>query len=185
LKAVQAAAVKRKPAKVRPSILDIIMNVIESFGAILLAIMTVIILWQIIARTTADEVKQLFNIEIISAWTEEIALILLVWFGMTGIAVGIRKHLHIGVEFVTDLFPQKIRPVFIMIVHIMMVLFSLFLLIIGAKLAWGLKDFMTPATLISRGLYIYSAAPVAALFMLIYSIELIAKQIKGSGGTEV
>ena len=150
-------------------ILDFLMHAIETAGAFLLAVMTLIILWQIIARFRI--------IHIISPWTEEVAMILLVWFGLTGAAIGVRKHLHIGVEFVTTLFPERVQRILMIAVNILLALFSVFLLVKGAELAWALKDTDTPATVISRGLVIYSAAPVAAFFMLLYSLELIVKQI--------
>ena len=59
----------------------------------------------------------------------------------------------------------------------LLALFSVFLMVKGAELAWALKDTDTPATVISRGLVIYSAAPAAAFLMLLYSLELIVKQI--------
>ena len=150
-------------------ILDFLMNFIETAGAVLLAVMTLIIIWQIIARFRI--------IHVISPWTEEVAMILLVWFGLTGAAIGIRKHLHIGVEFVTTLFPESAQKVMMIFVNMLLACFSLFLLVKGGELAWALKDAQTPATLVSRGLVIYSAAPVAAFLMLIYSVELIVRQI--------
>ena len=155
-------------------ILDFLMNAIETAGAVLLAVMTLIIIWQIIARFRI--------IHIISPWTEEVAMILLVWFGLTGAAIGIRKHLHIGVEFVTTLFPESVQKIMMIFVDILLACFSIFLLVKGAELAWALKDTDTPATIISRGLVIYSAAPVAAFLMLLYSVELIVKQIAALGG---
>ena len=145
------------------------MNIIESAGAFLLAVMTLVIIWQIIARFRI--------IHAICPWTEEVAMIMLVWFGLTGAAIGVRKHLHIGVEFVTTLFPDRTQRILMIIVDTLLVFFSLFLLVKGSQLAWALKDTDTPATLLSRGLVIYSAAPVAAFLMLLYSIELIVKQI--------
>ena len=56
----------RKPVE---KALDHLMNFIETAGAVLLALMTLIILWQIIARFRI--------IHIISPWTEEVAMILL------------------------------------------------------------------------------------------------------------
>ena len=157
-------------------ILDFLMNAIETAGAFLLTVMTLIIIWQIFARFRI--------IHIISPWTEEVAMILLVWFGLTGAAIGIRKHLHIGVEFVTTLFPESAQKIMMIFVDMLLAGFSLFLLVKGTELAWALKDTDTPATVISRGLVIYSALPVAAFLMLLYSLELIVKQIAAIlGGT--
>ena len=96
-------------------ILDFLMNAIETAGAILLAVMTLIIIWQIIARFRI--------IHVISPWTEEVAMILLVWFGLTGAAIGIRKHLHIGVEFVTTLFPESVQKIMMIFVDMLLACF--------------------------------------------------------------
>ena len=157
-------------------VIDFLMNFIETAGAILLAVMTLIIIWQIFARFRI--------IHIISPWTEEVAMILLVWFGLTGAAIGIPKHLHIGVEFVTTLFPESVQKIMMIFVDILLACFSIFLLVKGAELAWALKDTDTPATLVSRSLVIYSAAPVAAFLMLVYSLELIVKQIAALRGKQ-
>ena len=117
---VGKVATKSSPGfgKSSEKVLDIVMNFIETAGAILLAVMTLIIIWQIIARFRI--------IHIISPWTEEVAMILLVWFGMTGAAIGIRKHLHIGVEFVTTLFPESVQKILMIIVDIFLSCFPSF-----------------------------------------------------------
>jgi TRAP-type C4-dicarboxylate transport system permease small subunit len=87
-------------------VLDFLMNFIETAGAVLLAVMTLIIIWQIIARFRI--------IHIISPWTEEVAMILLVWFGLTGAAIGIRKH-RISAGIRHHLFPESVQNLMIFV----------------------------------------------------------------------
>ena len=114
-------------------ILDFLMNAIETAGAFLLTVMTLIIIWQIFARFRI--------IHIISPWTEEVAMILLVWFGLTGAAIGIRKHLHIGVEFVTTLFPESAQKIMMIFVDMLLAGFSLFLAGQGDRARLGAEGY--------------------------------------------
>lgn len=155
-------------------ILDGLMVITETVGALLLAIMTLIITWQVFTRF------RMININ--SPWTEEIALMMLVWFGMTGAAIGIRTETHIGVEFVTKLFPQKIQRYLAMCVGLLVMIFSIFLFIEGVTLAKGCWNDQMSCTLLSRGMFVYLAVPVAAFLMTLYSAELIVKQFVAPGG---
>ncbi len=161
-------------ARVLLFILDGLMLITETLGAILLAIMTLIITWQVVARFRI--------IQINSPWTEEVSLMMLVWFGMTGAAIGIRTGTHIGVEFVTNLFPQKAQRVLAIFVGLLMTIFSVFLFIEGIALAQGCWNDQMSCTLLSRGMFVYLAVPVAAFLMTLYSAELIVKQFVSTGG---
>lgn len=159
--------------KILSFILDFLMHLTENVGAVLLAVMTLVITWQVISR---------YNPHINSPWTEEVALILLVWFGMTGAAVGIRKGTHIGVEFVVSFFSEKTRRVLRFIVGLFICFFSVFLFFEGLALAKGCWTDQLSATLLPRGIVVYLAVPSAAFLMFIYSLEIMVKQVKKEGG---
>ncbi|HYH04056.1 MAG TPA: hypothetical protein VEC37_13215, partial [Bacillota bacterium] len=57
-------------------VLEIVIRIVENAGAVMLSVMVLTITWQVVSRIT----------RITSSWTEEIAIMLLVWFGMTGAA---------------------------------------------------------------------------------------------------
>lgn len=159
------------------SALDVLEHVTETIGAILLAAMTLIIFLQVIIRFKV--------IHTTIPWTEEIALMFLVWFGLTGAALGIRKGSHIGVEFVMALFGPKMRKLLNIFVGSLMIAFSIFLLIEGAALVQGTIDVFMSASNFSRGLCVYLAVPVSALLMLFYSVELIISQFIAGGNNNV
>lgn len=153
--------------------LDLVMRVTENFGAILLAIMTAVVCWEIFSRFFS---KYIAGIN--SPWTEEVAMIFMVWFGLTGAAIGIRKASHIGVEFVVALFPKKVGQAVLILVDLIILGFSGFLLVEGVKFAREMIGVELPATLLSRGYVVYSAAPVSAVLMLIFGLEALVKDIK-------
>ena len=153
--------------------LDLLMAAVENFDAILLAAMTVVVCWEIFSRFFA---KYIAGIN--SPWTEEVAMIFMVWFGLTGAAIGIRRASHIGVEFVVALFPDRVGRAILVLVDLIILGFSYFLLVEGARFAKEMINVELTATEWSRGYVVYSAAPVTAILMLIYGLEAMVKDIK-------
>ncbi len=160
------------PRDSRPSVpwtglLDALERGTVLFGSVLLALMTLIVLWQVVSRTSPA---------LNSPWTEEIALMLLVWFGMTGAATGVRRGSHIAIEFVMDRFPPQVRQVVAGLVALLALAFSLFLVVEGVALARGTWQDAMSATLLPRGPFVYLAVPVAACLFVLYSLETILRQ---------
>ncbi|NLY74642.1 MAG: TRAP transporter small permease [Firmicutes bacterium] len=153
--------------------LGVLERITETIGAILLAAMTLLIFLQVIIRFKV--------IRSTIPWTEEIALMFLVWFGLTGAAIGIRKGTHIGVEFLFALFGPKTKKVVNIFIGLLIILFSVFLLIEGIALVQGTIDVFLSASLLSRGLCVYLAVPISAVLMLLYSIEFIINQFTTGG----
>ncbi|MFV0490476.1 MAG: TRAP transporter small permease [Pseudorhodobacter sp.] len=40
-----------------------------------------------------------------TSWSEEIALLCLIWFGLLAVAIGIRRHQHVAITFLRDKLP--------------------------------------------------------------------------------
>jgi TRAP-type C4-dicarboxylate transport system permease small subunit len=56
----------------------------------------------VIVAVTVLQVALRFVFDAPTSWSEEIALLLLVWFGMIAIAIGIRRHGHIAITALRD-----------------------------------------------------------------------------------
>jgi TRAP-type C4-dicarboxylate transport system permease small subunit len=155
-------------------VMDIIMQIVEKIGSLMLSLMVIIITWQVTSRM----------LSITAAWTEEIAIILLVWFGMFGAANGVRKGSHIGVEFIYSLLPKKVQKFINIVTNLLIFIFAFFILFEGVNLAKGCWTIQMPATLLSRGKFVYLAIPSASVLMMFYSLENIFNLLnKGDGGT--
>jgi TRAP-type C4-dicarboxylate transport system permease small subunit len=155
-------------------IMEIIVQIVESVGAVMLSLMVLIITWQVTSRM----------VKITAAWTEEVAIILLVWFGMFGAANGVRKGSHIGVEFVYSLLPQKVRKYVDTMTNLLIFTFAIFIFFEGIGLAKGCWTIQMPATLLSRGKFVYLAIPSASFLMMVYSLgNVFNLLLKGDGGT--
>lgn len=153
------------------SVLDFLMKLTENFDALALAVMSCIIFWQVIARI----------IKVPTVWTEEVSLVLLVWFGLTGAAIGVRKGSHISIEFIASLFPKCVQKPLNIFNGLLMVIFSLFLIVEGYNLTQGAINTFLPATNFSRGWLVYTAIPTAGFIMMIYSLEIVIKEFIAGG----
>lgn len=59
----------------------------------------------IITAITVMQVFLRFVMNSPTSWSEEIALLCLIWFGLLAVAVGIRRHEHVAITFFRDLLP--------------------------------------------------------------------------------
>ena len=75
-------------------------DLVEMFGAILLAAIVVIVLIQIVGR---------YVLQIALTWPEELARYALVWLVFVGAAAAAARHQHIVVDTLTELLPERAR----------------------------------------------------------------------------
>ncbi|MFZ0449773.1 MAG: TRAP transporter small permease [Desulfatiglandaceae bacterium] len=134
-----------------------------SWGMVITGIaMTIIILIQIFFR---------FVIYKPVPWSEEAARYLMIWLGMMGSVVALRKGRHIGVTALVDALPVRISRVLICVVRLSMIGFM-------GIIAWegvGLAIFNYPqlsAAMEITMMIPYMAVPVGAIMM---TVDLIAE----------
>ncbi|MBL4919006.1 TRAP transporter small permease [Szabonella alba] len=61
-----------------------------------------------ITGVTAMQVFLRYMLNRPTSWSEEIALLLLIWFGLIAVAVGIRRNEHLAITFLRDRLPLPI-----------------------------------------------------------------------------
>ncbi|MGQ7848152.1 TRAP transporter small permease [Granulosicoccus sp. 3-233] len=59
----------------------------------------------IITTITVAQVFLRFVLNSPTSWSEEVALLCLIWFGLLAVAIGIRRHEHVAITFFRDLLP--------------------------------------------------------------------------------
>ena len=62
----------------------------------------------LITTITVARVFLRFVLNSPTSWSEEIALLCLIWFGMLAVAVGIRRHEHVAITFLRDALPPSL-----------------------------------------------------------------------------
>lgn len=116
-------------------------------------------------------------------WVEQVALLLVVYIGFLGGAVGIHKKSHLGVAAFKEMSPQPVQFCFELITYILLAGFGLIMTIYGYKLTifkWAAE---IPLLHISEG---WRALPImlSGIFILLFSLGHLIHLIGGAGREE-
>ncbi|HPC70702.1 MAG TPA: TRAP transporter small permease [Treponema sp.] len=103
-------------------------------------------------------------------WSEEVALLLAVWFIFIAMSIGVKQDLHINISVL----PQKILKPFVLtllnkIKNIVVCLIAVVMLIDGWKLVQFTMTSIMPATKLPAG-YLYAILPISAVIMIYESL---------------
>lgn len=144
---------------------------LEAGLAAAMATMALAVIWQVFTR---------FVIHHPSSWTEELAIFLLIWIGLLGSAVALRRKAHLGIDVVVNRFPSRARHLSAVFVYLCVILFSVSVLVYGGSRMVAvvlMNRQVSPALGIQMG-YVYLALPISGLFITLYGIEFIVHEIK-------
>jgi TRAP-type C4-dicarboxylate transport system permease small subunit len=133
---------------------------IEFITELFLVLMTVIVSYQVFLRYFLKKTPY---------WSEEISLLIMVWFGLLGCSLGIRDKTHINVEFFIKLLPEKIYKFLTFLSDFLVFCFSSAMVFFGIKLVNLTKSQTLPATNLSVSLT-YLPLPLSGILIIIYLI---------------
>ena len=119
-----------------------------------------------IIAVTALQVALRFLFNSPTSWSEEVALLMLVWFGMIAIAIGIRRHGHIAITTLRDRLPLPLARGVDFLAEALLVVFSLVLLWQSFALIRLAGFQVMPATGLSRAWLYYPVLVGGALMSL-------------------
>lgn len=106
------------------------------------------------------------------SWTEQVCRIFFVWMTFLGAAVLYRERLHVAIDMFVLMLPRPARMAVLWFVEGLILVFSLVLLVYGAKLSVDTLDQTFGALDISPATF-YFAAPVAGAMMILFFFELL------------
>ncbi|MCZ0964029.1 TRAP transporter small permease [Paracoccus benzoatiresistens] len=93
-----------------------------------------------------------------TSWSEEIALLCLIWFGFLAVAVGIRRHEHVAITFLRDLLPLPLALALDYLAQLTMAGFMLVVVLYGMDLITLAGVQVLPASGWAKNLLYYPAA---------------------------
>lgn len=138
---------------------------------ILMAMMTINVLWQVFTR---------FIMQDPSSYTEELARFMLIWLGILGASYVAGQKMHLAIDLLSQKLEGRSKSYLELFIQSMIFLFSLFVMVIG-----GLRLVQITLTLnqISAALqvplgYIYSVVPISGALMMFYSSVFITGELK-------
>lgn len=132
----------------------------ETFALLSLLSMILIVTMQVLTR-------KLLNF--VFFWSEEITLLLLVWFSFMGMAVGFREELHLGIDSFTDHLPKAFNKVLDKVIDLATVAFGGYFIFYG----WDFTVMMHESTLAATKLpnsALYVVMPVTGFMTVCYAL---------------
>ncbi len=158
--------------KIYDGILNIFSKIVEFVTGLLLTSIVLIISWQVLTRVI---------LKVTPSWSEEISMILVVWFGMLGAGLGVRDKSHLAVEFLVRIMPDGLKQFFFRLSYALICCFSIVMVVAGFRLYSFVMAHgeINPATGIPVG-YTYFAIPVAGIFIFLHSLRHIIDLMAGT-----
>lgn len=114
----------------------------------------------------------------VPAWVEELIRFLFVWASCVGAAIGVKEHIHIGIDVLTNLLPQLGQRIVAIIVQVILCAFDVFIINFGIKLVSQTMNQPSAGLQIPMG-YVYWAIPVLGILGIFYSVREIVRLAKG------
>jgi TRAP-type C4-dicarboxylate transport system permease small subunit len=140
--------------------LDQISKLCMILCGISLVFMTVIFGWLVFGRYVLNSTP---------TWVEQVSLLLVVYIGFFGAAVGVHRKTHLGVAVFREMSPEPVRRIFDFLAYGLLASFGVTMIIYGYKLTLFKWDTMIPLINISEG---WRALPImlSGVFVLLASI---------------
>ena len=149
-----------------------LVRILEWVALIMMGALVLDVVWQILSR---------YVMPLPTAWTAELATILLIWVSLLGTCIVFMESGHLGVDYFVDRFAKgKIRVYADILVYIIVLFFSCTILLYGGGrlvfLILTVTHQVTPVLGINKGL-VYLAIPICGAFMFLFSFEGIYEKV--------
>ncbi|EJE3860485.1 TRAP transporter small permease [Escherichia coli] len=105
-------------------------------------------------------------------WSLEIAMVLFAWVSMFAIDYAFQTRRHIGIDALTNLFPQQLQTFFLWFNEIFILGFLLCGVWYGFSFTWTTHNQVLPVTEMSIA-WLNSAVPTGCLLMVVTSVSFI------------
>lgn len=150
------------------AIRNILDKVLEKICCILLAIMVVLIFWQVFTRYVLGHP---------SVFSEALAKYLFIWLIFFSMAYVFGKREHMAIEFFADKLSKKKRLILDNLNQVLIILFSSGVLIYGGIFTTIYQMQKIDATLQIPMGYIYMIVPISGLLVIFYCINNIRENL--------
>ncbi|MDD6294761.1 MAG: TRAP transporter small permease [Treponema sp.] len=138
---------------------DIIYRILLTYAKVVLLVIIVIVSAQVFSRKFIGSSIR---------WSEEVALLLMVWLAFIAMAIGVEKKLHIAIEMFVKPLPKPVQKIIEKINDTATMLFGIILVIYGKELVAHTMSSTLPATQWPAGIA-YLMMPIGGVFITYFS----------------
>jgi TRAP-type C4-dicarboxylate transport system permease small subunit len=138
-------------------------RLLENLAGFFMVVMVLIVFLQVVLRNV-------FRYGL--PWTDEIATLMMVWFGFLGISIGVLERIHMSIEVFTMRFPEKIVDKIIRGGYILVALFGCLMLWYGIQIMRVTQNSTMPATQWPSSV-LYIVLPLSGVLVALNSILVV------------
>nr|WP_239565218.1 TRAP transporter small permease [Brevibacillus fulvus] len=121
----------------------------------------------VLVVTTQVVTRKLFNF--VFFWSEEITLLLLVWFAFLSITVGFRENIHMGIDSFTHHLPKTFNKILDKVISASIFAFGLYLVVQGWEFTVLMEESTLPATKMPSSVG-YIEMPITGIMICVYAL---------------
>ncbi len=136
-------------------------------GGIGLAVMTLIIGWQVFAR---------YVLNASPSWSEQASLVLMIWFISFAAAAGVKEGFHIRISAFADSLPGRWPNRLQLVSHLIVALVGAAMAFWGGELIMRTWEHTIPTLGISRG-FAYLPLPISGVLIALFALENFLEQL--------
>ena len=144
------------------------------FGTLSFAFLLIILFYNVISRNLLSGAV---------TWIEEFSRMVFTWMMFLGIAIGVYYKKHLGVDFVVEKYPPKLRTAIGYFSDFLMLALFIILAIYGFKYCSKTMNMRSPAMNIRYGL-VYLCVPLCGIFSSFYCIADVLNKLFGEKETK-
>jgi len=113
-------------------------------------------------------------------WGEEFQLVCIVIIVFLGVGAGFRTKSHVAIDFLVEMFPQKIKKIIIVFVYILSILIILYFFIQGVVFVRQMHSTQRVTDILRIPFFIvYSTFPIGCVSIMVnYTISLYTRYFK-------
>ncbi|MBQ9206245.1 MAG: TRAP transporter small permease [Treponema sp.] len=141
-------------------VFDCIYRILLEFAKLVILVIVIIVSCEVFARLVLHHSIM---------WSEEVALLLMVWTAFIAMAIGVEKGLHISISLFFNMFPKVVQVVIAKINTLATIFFGYILVVYGIKLASMTMNSTLPATQWPAGTA-YCMMPVGGIFIIYFAL---------------
>ncbi len=112
------------------------------------------------------------------SFPEELIRFLFVWSVFLGSALAVRKNSHAAIELFVSWLPRGLAKAAIIFSLVVSAVFFAILIVKGYDVVLRVQGHKSPAMRLSMG-FPYAAIPIGAAFMLLYTLEVMVRELFG------
>ncbi|MBQ8013721.1 MAG: TRAP transporter small permease [Treponema sp.] len=141
-------------------VFDCIYRILLEFSKLVILLIVIIVSCEVFGRLVLHHSIM---------WSEEVALLLMVWTAFIAMAIGVEKGLHISISIFFNMFPKVVQVIITKINTLATIFFGYILVVYGIKLVSMTMSSTLPATQWPAGTA-YCMMPVGGVFIIYFAL---------------